>query len=62
MSGMETDGKLPIHMMTTTTTTLNKQIEPKKLNSNKQFVNIEKKTDMSSKNAENAFAKTRMTK
>ena len=43
MSGLETDGKLPTHMMTTTTTTINKQTEPKKLNSSKQFVNIVKK-------------------
>ena len=50
MSGLETDGELPVPTKTTTATKSNNQIQSQKLNSNKEVVDIVKNQDMSSQN------------
>ena len=60
LSGLETDGELPIPKMTITTTTINKQTQAQ--NAEKQQIicrYCKKNQNMSSKNAENAFAKNK---
>ena len=58
LSGLETDGELPIPAMATTTTTVNKKTQPRNAQQQQIVCRLAKNQELSSKNVGNALVKS----